>query len=163
MEFRLRLVRVKVFSENRYFLKMLFFRKENIFMCLVTFQKMFRKIFSDIWLCSWKYFRKHILYLLLIFSHIFSVTKRIQNIIHSSKHKQNSEKNHQIRTNKGEIVISIGVIAISIADRDQRHRDRNWCRSARSLDRSLSLSLSFGRVIVVSGSAHLVVRFKCFG
>ena len=49
---RLRLVRVKVFPENRYFPEMLFSGKENIFMCLVAFQKMFRKIFSDVWLCS---------------------------------------------------------------------------------------------------------------
>ena len=90
---------------------MLFSGKENIFMCLVAFQKMFRKIFSDVWLCSWKYFRKHILYLLLTFSHIFSVTKRIHNIIHSSKHKQNPEKNHQIWTNEGEIAIAIAIDA----------------------------------------------------
>ena len=42
---------------------MLFSRKENIFMSLVPFQKMFRKIFFDVWLCSWK----HIFYLLLNF------------------------------------------------------------------------------------------------
>ena len=73
---------------------MLFSEKENVFMCLVAFQKMFRKIFSGIWLCSWKYHRKHIFYLLLTFSHIFLVAKRIYNIIHSSiqKHKQNPEK-----------------------------------------------------------------------
>ena len=73
---------------------MLFSRKENVFMCLVVFQKMFRKIFSSVWLCSWKYHRKHIFYLLLTFSHIFSVAKQIYNIIHSSiqKHKQNPEK-----------------------------------------------------------------------
>ena len=28
---------------------MLFFEKENVFMCLVAFQKIFRKIFSDVW------------------------------------------------------------------------------------------------------------------
>ena len=73
---------------------MLFSEKENVFMYLVAFQKMFRKIFSSIWLCSWKYHRKHIFYLLLTFSHIFSVAKRIYSIIHSSiqKHKQNLEK-----------------------------------------------------------------------
>ena len=106
---RLRLVHVKVFPENRYFPEMLFFGKENVFMYLVAFQKMFWKIFSDVWLCSWKYHRKHIFYLLLTFSHIFSITKRIHNIIHSSKHKQNSEKNHQIRTNEGEIAIAIAI------------------------------------------------------
>ena len=65
------------------------------------FKKCFRKIFSGVWLCSWKYHKKHIFYLLLTFSHIFSVAKRIYNIIHSSihKHKQNPEKkNHQIRS-----------------------------------------------------------------
>ena len=86
---------------------MLFSGKENIFMCLVAFQKMFRKIFSDVWLCSWKYHRKHIFYLLLTFSHIFLVTKRIHNIIHSSNHKQNPDKNRQIRTNEGEIAIDV--------------------------------------------------------
>ena len=49
---------------------MLFSGKENIFMCLVAFQKMFRKIFSGAWLCSWKYHRKHIFYLLLTFSRL---------------------------------------------------------------------------------------------
>jgi len=49
---RLHLVRVKAFPENRYFPEMLFFGKENIFMCLVVFQKNFWKIFSDVWLCS---------------------------------------------------------------------------------------------------------------
>ena len=34
---RLRLVRVKAFPENRYFPEMLFFGKENVFMCLVAF------------------------------------------------------------------------------------------------------------------------------
>ena len=48
---RLCLVRVKYFSENKYFSEMLFFEKENIFKCLVAFQKMFWKIFSSVWLC----------------------------------------------------------------------------------------------------------------
>ena len=41
-------------------------------------------------------------------------TKRIHNIIHSSKYKQNPEKNHQIRTNKGEIAIAISIDTIAI-------------------------------------------------
>ena len=158
LRLRLRLVRVKVFPENRYFPKMLFSGKENILMCLVAFQKMFRKIFSDVWLYSWKYHRKHIFYLLLTFSHIFSVTKRIHNIIHFSKHKQNPEKNHQIWTNEGkiairEIAISIGEIAIeeiAISIADQR-------QSARCLDRSLSLSRC-----VCSLSVFCCVLAVCF-
>ena len=94
-------------------------------MCLIAFQKMFRKIFSDVWLCSWKFHKKHIFYLLLTFSHIFSIAKRIYNIIHSliQKHKQNpeEEKNHQIQTLR---VITIGAKARS--------------RSARCFARSLS-------------------------
>ena len=102
---------------------MLFSGKENVFMYLVAFQKMFRKIFSDVWLCSWKYHRKHIFYLLLAFSHIFSVTKRLYNIIYSSKYKQNPEKNHQIRTNEGEIAIAIEAVSAS-RDRDCDRRVR---------------------------------------
>ena len=49
---RLRLVCVKAFPENRYFPEMLFSGKENVSMCLVAFQKNFRKIFSDVWLYS---------------------------------------------------------------------------------------------------------------
>ena len=82
-QIRLRLVREKVFPENRYFSEMLFSGKENVFMCLVAFQKKFQKIFSDVWLYSWKYHRKHIFHLLLIFSHIFSATKQTYNVIHS--------------------------------------------------------------------------------
>ena len=43
---RLCLVHVKYFPEN-----MLFSGKENIFKCLVAFQKMLWKIFSSVWLC----------------------------------------------------------------------------------------------------------------
>ena len=39
-------------------------------MCLVAFQKMFQKIFSNVWLCSWKYHKKHIFYLLLTSSRL---------------------------------------------------------------------------------------------
>ena len=170
------MVHVKVFPENRYFLEMLFSGKENIFMCLAAFQKMFRKIFSGIWLCSWKYLRKHILYLLLTFSHIFLVTKRIHNIIHSSKHKQNPEKNHQVRT-KGEIAIGRSrslsarsrsrsrspiAIATSIADRDRR-QSRSTPIGAVNVTFSLSLAtfvrlLCFGWVFCACYVNHLKVK-----
>ena len=64
------LFHVKYFSENIYFPEMLFFGKENIFKCLVAFKKMLWKIFSGVWLCCWKYHRKHIFYLLLTFSQL---------------------------------------------------------------------------------------------
>ena len=76
---------------------MLFSGKENVFMCLVAFQKMFRKIFSGIWLYSWKYHRKHIFYLLLTFSrlpneYIISFLPKYRNTNKTQK------KNHQIRS-----------------------------------------------------------------
>ena len=43
MSSRLCLVRVKAFLKN------IPFSKENVFMCLVVFQKIFRKIFSGVW------------------------------------------------------------------------------------------------------------------
>ena len=49
---------------------MLFLGKENIFKCLVAFQKTLWKIFSGVWLCCWKYHRRHIFYLLLTFSQL---------------------------------------------------------------------------------------------
>ena len=73
------------------------FGKENVFMCLVAFQKMFWKIFSSVWLCSWKYHRKHIFYLLLTFSrlpneYIISFIAQYRNI------NKTQERNHQIQS-----------------------------------------------------------------
>ena len=76
---------------------MLFFGKENVFMCLVAFQKMFRKIFSDVWLCSWKYHRKNIFFLLLTFSQL--PNKYIISFISQNTNKTQKKKNHQIRSN----------------------------------------------------------------
>ena len=50
---RLCLFHVSDFPENTYFPEMLFSGKENIFKCLVTFQKMLWKIFSGVWLYGW--------------------------------------------------------------------------------------------------------------
>ena len=68
------LVHVKYFPENKYFPEMLFSGKENIFKCLVAFQKMFWKRFSSVWLCS-----ENSIFLLVshIFSTIFSASKQI--------------------------------------------------------------------------------------
>ena len=130
---RLRLVRVKVFSE--------------------------RKMFSCVWLHFKKCFGKYFLIFgcilentientfstcLLIFSHIFSVTKRIYNIIHSSKHKQNPEKkNHQIRTNEGEI--AIGAVPVMSADGAVPMMSRSLLSFSLSLSLSLFLSLLFSK------------------
>ena len=57
--YRLCLVGCKIFSE-----------KENIFKCLVAFQKIFWKIFSGVWLYSWKCSRKPIFIMFLTFSQL---------------------------------------------------------------------------------------------
>ena len=124
-------------------------------MCLVAFQKMFQKIFSGVWLCSWKYHRKHIFYLLLTFSHIFSVAKWIYNIIHSSiqKYKQNPEKK----------IIKSGQI------KRRRNRERwlgstrgcNWCGASRDRDRRKG-EIAIGAVlcaIAIDGSWDRDRRF----
>ena len=72
------------------------------FKCLVAFQKMFWKIFSGVWLYSWKYHKKYIFYLLFTFSHIFSAVKQIYNIIpqyRNTKETKSKKKIHQIRSN----------------------------------------------------------------
>uniref|UniRef100_A0A7N2R339 Cytochrome P450 n=1 Tax=Quercus lobata TaxID=97700 RepID=A0A7N2R339_QUELO len=99
--------------------------------------------------------RKHI----FTFSHIFLVTKQLYNIIYSSKHKQNPEKNHQIRTNEGEIAIgeiAIGAIVIGAVgasrsaarcvDRDRDRADgvmrRSRSRSRRRRDASIAIAIN---------------------
>ena len=134
MKLRLRLVRVKVFPENRYFPKMLFSRKENVFMCLVAFQKFFRKIFSDVWLYSWKYNRKHIFYLLLTFSQL--PNKHIMSFIPKNTNKT-QKRSHFLdeiaimiaigAISIGEIAIAISPISIAI-DADRRSSSDQWDR-----------------------------------
>ena len=155
---------------------MLFSRKENVFMCLVAFQKMFWKIFSGVWLCSWKYHRKHIFYLLLTFSHIFSVAKQIYNIIHSSiqKHKQNPEKkiikSSQIkRRMKRERRLGLirGKIVRRRQSRDRAARccDRDRCEGEIAIDGAISplrlwvvLSLSLSPFARLSSRSDLKVK-----
>ena len=53
---------------------------------------MFWKIFFGVWLCSWKYHRKHIFYLLLTFSQL--PNKYIISFLNTeTQKKQNPEKN----------------------------------------------------------------------
>ena len=131
---------------------MLFSGKENILQCLVVFLKISQKTHF------------------LLVAHIFLVAKRIYNIIHSSKHKQNPEKNHQIRTFR--------TIAIDAScDRDWRgacdvggrsQQSKLWTISASSaLDdigelgfgRSLLSLLSFSLSLFLSLSAHIFSHF----
>ena len=70
---------------------MLFFGKENVFMCLVAFQK---NVSENIFWCLVVFLKIPYKTYFLLVAHIFSVAKRIYNIVHSSiqKHKQNPEK-----------------------------------------------------------------------
>ena len=143
---------------------MLFFGKENVFMCFVAFQKMFQKIFSDVWLCSWKYHRKHIFYLLLTFSQLpneyiisfipQNTNKTQKKIIKSEQTKARSwSRSARLRSRS-----TLRAIARCV-DHDHNQRRSVRCRwshggvwdarwsafrtlSDRRLDRSLSLSLS---------------------
>ena len=145
------MVRVKVFLENRYFPEMLFSGKENVFMCLVAFQKNFRKIFSDVWLCSWKYHRKHIFYLLLTFSqlpnkHIMSfipkITNKTHNVIFSVRSRSRSARSRSARSRsqsrrsrsrKASIAIVIDVDQRSSDDHDRDRGASVWIVSFGSM------------------------------
>ena len=125
-------------------------------MCLVVFQKMFRKIFSDVWLCSWKYHRKHIFYLLLTFSTCclhFLTFSRLPNDYIISFIPQNTNKTQ--KKSIGEIVIGkimIGTIAIEAVgtsredrpgDRDRRYHASRWCQRTMMSRSILSLFLFY--------------------
>ena len=101
---RLCLVRIKYFPENKYFSEMLFSGKENIFQCLVAFQNIFWKIFSSVWLYSWKYSKKIQFYHVShIFLHFLSIQTNISSTPTKSKFiktqilNTQQEKIHQIR------------------------------------------------------------------
>ena len=143
-----------------------------MFSCVwLHFKKMFRKIFSGVWLCSWKYHRKHIFYLLLTFSHIFSAAKRIYNIIHSSIQTQTKPRKKIIKSgqierrrkrerllgstrgcDRRESKIAIGAVLREIVI-DAKARSRLTARSF-SLYTSVShsFSLSFSLCVSVSSS-----------
>ena len=107
---------------------MLFSGKENVFICLVAFQKMFRKIFSDVWLCSWKYHRKHIFYLLLTFSRLpnkYIISFIPQNTNKTQKKSSNPDTSHDRDRREGEIVI--GAVGTS------HDRYRSFVRSRSTL------------------------------
>ena len=74
---------------------MLFSGKENIFKCLVAFQKIFWKIFSGVWLYSWKCSRKPIFIMFLTFSQLPN-----KYIIKSNKTQINQNPNSQYLTKK---------------------------------------------------------------
>ena len=130
-------------------------------MCLVAFQKIFRKIFSDVWLCSWKYHRKHIFYLFLTFSRL--PNEYIISFIPQNTNKT-QKKNHQIRTLRP---IAIGTVPVMSAD---DIGELGFGRSLLSLlSFSLSLSLSLSLSFIFEGQKSFEMKmetemiFHCFG
>ena len=114
-------------------------------MCLVAFQKMFWKIFFDVWLCSWKYHRKHIFYLLLTFS-------RLPNKYIISFISQNTNKTQKKIIKSGHFARSWSARRL---DRDRRfawlrlrERDRDW-----SFTRSRSARCQWYRRSISASSA----------
>ena len=108
---------------------MLFSGKENVFMCLVAFQKMFWKIFSDVWLYSWKYHRKHIFYLLLTFSRLsneYIISFILQNTNKTQKKKSSNSDTSRDRDQR--FVRSRSALH-AIAIDASRDNDRNFARS----------------------------------
>ena len=115
---------------------------------------MFWKIFSGVWLCSWKYHRKHIFYFLFTFPHIFLAAKQIYNIIpqyRNTKETKPRKNIHQIRSyretqkkkNPEKIFIKSDHTKKHKRNKTQkkkfiksgqikrrRKRDRRWCGSA---------------------------------
>ena len=107
---------------------MLFSGKENIFQCLVAFQNIFWKIFSSVWLYSWKYSKKPNFIMFLTFSCIFSASKQIY---HQLQQNPNSSKPKFSIPNKKKFIQS----EINPKIREQADRRRDRPRASRSVIR----------------------------
>ena len=109
---------------------MLFSGKENIFQCLVAFQNIFWKIFSSVWLYSWKYSKKPNFIMFLAFSCIFSASKQIY---HQLQQNPNSSKPKFSIPNKKNFIKS----EISSGQRTTKQEpptppEEDWPRASRS-------------------------------
>ena len=126
---------------------MLFSGKENVFMCLVAFQKMFRKIFSDVWLCSWKYHRKYIFTFSTCCSHFLTFSWLPNDYIISFIH-QNTNKTQQKIIKSGQTKARLrserSRSAWSWSERSA-HRDRQHDAFARCVDRIRAMRQSRSR------------------
>ena len=104
------------------------------------------KIFFGVWLCCWKYHRKHIFYLLLTFSHIFLAAKQIYNFIPQSRNTNKTQKKKFI------IRLQLGLTRGEIA-RQRRRRDRaaRCCdhdRGRRSRSRAIDFAVRRERLVL---------------
>ena len=123
---------------------MLFSGKENVFMCLVAFQKMFQKYFL-MFGCVLENTIENTFSTCCLHFLTFSwlPNKYIISFIPQNTNKT-QKKNHQIRTNEGEIAIGEITIAIAI---DTFARSRSKLHAMR---RSWSRSTPIGTVPVIA-------------
>ena len=147
-------------------------------MCLVAFQKMFRKIFSNVWLCSWKYHRKHIFYLLLTFSRLpnkyiisfipQNTNKTQKKIIKSGQTKVRSRLARS-RLQSMHLTIAIDAFAVPMMSALRRPRCRwcrrtarcRWCHDLFFLSLSLSSIFQGRKSFEVKMETEMI--FRCFG
>ena len=101
---------------------MLFSGKENIFRCLVAFQNIFWKIFSGVWLYSWKCSEKTNFIMFLTFSCIFSASKQIYH--NSNKIQIHQNPNSQYPTKK----ISSNQRSVRVREQQNKNHPRHQRR-----------------------------------
>ena len=135
------MVHVKYLLENKYLSEMLFSEKKNIFKYLVTFQKIFWKIFYSIWLFCWKCFRKFIFIMFLTFSLrskqiLLPIIK-----IYKQHKKQKSKQKHHLFTNS----MRGGRKSERLRERENRSGWRRW-----RLDR-VGLGVEWNGLVVGGG------------
>ena len=123
---------------------MLFLEKENISKCFVTFQKMFWKIFSGVWLCFWKYQRKNIFSLLLTFSQL--PNKYIISFLNietqeTKPRKKKFIKSGQYRNTKETKPRKKKFIKSGQIERRRKRKRGNWVWSRGEIERLWSRSL----------------------
>ena len=138
-------------------------------MCLVAFQKNFRKKFSNVWLCSWKYHRKHIFYLLLIFSRLpneYIISFISQNTNKTQKKIIKFEHFAQLRSARSALC---AIVIKALRNRDRRGASDVGGRYRRARLWTISLSLSLSLSSIFQGRKSFEVKmetemiFRCFG
>ena len=109
---------------------MLFSGKENIFWCLVAFQNIFWKIFSGVWLYSWKCSEKPNFIMFLTFSCIFSASKQIYHLL--QQNPNSSKPKFSIPNKKNFIKSEISSGQRTTKQEPPTPPEEDWPRASRS-------------------------------